>query len=204
MFYNIYIIKCKENKYYIGKTEKDPKIRFQKHLNGRGSVWTKKYKPEKLVKVYEKCDSYDEDKYTKIYMEKYGIDNVRGGSYTTTKLNQETINFLQKEIDSAQDKCRGCGQSGHFYRYCPNKHKIKNKNIINKLNKIEKELETIKNILLSKNSDKNKNSNLVDSNNLLYSKIKNKIKINKTKTLFIKKEETIAARVCRRRRKKKF
>lgn len=162
MFF-IYILKCEQNKYYIGKTKKDPKIRYQKHINGRGSVWTKKYKPINIISIYKNCDAYDEDKYTKIYMEKYGIDNVRGGSYTTNNLSEETKNFLQKEIDSAQDKCRGCGQIGHFYRYCPNKHKNKNNNISNNnIHKIKKDVEEIKNMLNKRYTHNNKpNANIL-------------------------------------------
>ena len=125
----IYILKCINDKYYIGKTNDCVKYRFKKHKKGRGAIWTKKYIPVEILKVYNNCDNFDEDKYTKIYMDKYGIDNVRGGSYTKLKLNNNTIEFLQKELLSIHDKCYGCGEKGHFIRDC-----IKYKNNINNYN----------------------------------------------------------------------
>jgi len=76
----IYVLKLQENKYYVGKTN-NPSVRIENHLNGNGSSWTKIYKPLKVVDMIPNCDDYDEDKYTQIYMDKYGIDNVRGGSF---------------------------------------------------------------------------------------------------------------------------
>ena len=73
----IYILKLQENKYYVGKTN-NPSFRIENHLNGDGSSWTTIYKPLKLVEMIPNCDDYDEDKYTQKYMDKYGIDNVRG------------------------------------------------------------------------------------------------------------------------------
>ena len=127
----IYILKCEENKYYIGKTHKNVLYRFKKHQNGYGAIWTKKYKPIKILEIYLNCDNFDEDKYTKIYMDKYGIDNVRGGSYTKINLSNSTIKFLQKELLSIHDKCYGCGKKGHFYKSCKkysNKIKYNNDN----------------------------------------------------------------------------
>ena len=37
-------------------------------------------------------------------MDKYGINNVRGGSYSRLELTQEEINVLQKEVDLQGDQ----------------------------------------------------------------------------------------------------
>lgn len=74
----IYILKLKNNKYYIGKTN-NVNNRYEQHLNGYGSSWTKKYKPLSILKKILSTSPFDEDKYVKEYMSKYGIDNVRGG-----------------------------------------------------------------------------------------------------------------------------
>ena len=95
----IYVLQLQSDKYYIGKTE-NPEFRLNDHFDSEGSAWTKKYKPIKIKEIIENCDAYDEDKYTKIYMSKYGIDNVRGSTYNT----------IQKEIDGETDKCYTCGK----------------------------------------------------------------------------------------------
>ena len=119
---DIYILQCKNNKYYIGSSD-NVDLRIEAHFNNRGSVWTKLHKPVKLIKTYYKCDNFDEDKYTKIYMGKYGIDNVRGGSYSSIKLPSKTIYHLQKELATSNNNCFKCGRNGHFIKDC-NKTKI--------------------------------------------------------------------------------
>jgi predicted GIY-YIG superfamily endonuclease len=42
---NLYILKCKNNKYYVGTTKQDVKKRLTQHMKGWGAAWTKKYKP---------------------------------------------------------------------------------------------------------------------------------------------------------------
>ena len=83
-----------------------------------GTEWTKKYKPIKIIKLIENCDEFDEDKYTKIYMNKFGINNVRGGSYTKIILCQKEISFIEKEITGSTDKCYNCNKIGHFSKEC--------------------------------------------------------------------------------------
>jgi hypothetical protein len=51
-------------------------------------------------------------------MAKYGIDNVRGGSYTSIKLDDLEKEVLNREIWGAQNKCSRCGRSGHFVKDC--------------------------------------------------------------------------------------
>jgi predicted GIY-YIG superfamily endonuclease len=114
---NIYILKLQGGKYYVGKSE-NPLKRYQEHMDGKGSAWTKKYKPVSVEKVIQKASHFDEDKYTKIYMEKYGIENVRGGAYVSMELDETQQDSLNKEIRGATDCCTQCGEKGHFVKNC--------------------------------------------------------------------------------------
>ena len=105
---NLYILKLKNGKYYIGTTNKDISDRLQEHIDGNGSSWTRHHKVLKLEKAFPDCDRYDEDKWTKKYMNKYGIENVRGGSYCQLKLNHNSIETLSREISHANNKCLYC------------------------------------------------------------------------------------------------
>jgi len=113
----IYVLECASHKYYIGKTN-NPQFRFEQHFTTNSTAFTTKYKPIRLYQLIPDCDDYDEDKYTLQYMEKYGIDNVRGGSYSKLILDNNEIQFITKRIDSATDKCYMCGKSGHFAKDC--------------------------------------------------------------------------------------
>ena len=114
---HIYILKLKEGKYYIGKTKNIEK-RWNEHLSGEGSAWTKKYKPTFLMKIIVSTSYFDEDKYVKEYMAKYGIENVRGGTYSNIVLDDNSILVLEKEIRHSQNLCTRCGRNTHFIKDC--------------------------------------------------------------------------------------
>jgi hypothetical protein len=113
----IYILKLREGKYYVGKSDNVQK-RFEQHLEGNGSAWTKKYSPIKIEKTIPNASPFDEDRYVKEYMSKYGVDNVRGGSYTQISLGDGVTAQIEKEIRGATDKCMKCGKTGHFVANC--------------------------------------------------------------------------------------
>ena len=113
---SIYVLELQKGKYYVGRTE-NMDNRYQQHLNGKGSEWTKLYKPIKILKEYKNASPYDEDKTVIEYMDKFGIENVRGGIYSKINLNKDDIDNIKKQIWSANDKCFNCG-GDHFAKYC--------------------------------------------------------------------------------------
>ena len=116
----IYILKLENNKYYIGKTDNLEK-RIQEHINGTACSWTKKYKYITVENIILDASIFDEDKYTIEYMDKYGINNVRGGIYVTEILDEFQRYTINKCIWGANDCCTQCGRKGHWANDCSKK-----------------------------------------------------------------------------------
>lgn len=114
---NIYVIKCTNNKYYVGAS-KNIDQRYKQHLNGDGSKWTKLNKPIKLLEVKNNVSVFQEDLITIEYMFKYGIENVRGGSYSQLILSQNCKNELIYKIRGCLQVCTRCCSKEHFVKQC--------------------------------------------------------------------------------------
>jgi cellular nucleic acid-binding protein len=114
---HVYVLKLEDGKYYVGKSD-DPEQRISRHFSGFGSAWTREYSPIKVIEIRRNVSRFEEDKLTKEYMEKYGIDNVRGGAYTQVNLPENARESLQREIRGASDVCFKCNRAGHWANRC--------------------------------------------------------------------------------------
>jgi predicted GIY-YIG superfamily endonuclease len=115
----LYVLQCEKGKYYVGKTT-DVMKRFEEHKSGKGSAWTSKYKPVKILECRGLTSNHDENNVTKDYMKKHGIEHVRGGTYAQVVLSPEVISVLQQEFLGNADVCYKCKLAGHFATKCPN------------------------------------------------------------------------------------
>jgi len=114
----VYVLQCEKGKYYVGKTT-DVMRRFEEHKTGKGSAWTNKYKPIKMLACKAITSPHDENNITKDYMNKYGIEHVRGGVYAQTVLSDDVVNVLRNELKGASDVCYKCSLPGHVAAKCP-------------------------------------------------------------------------------------
>ncbi len=113
-----YVLQLEDGKWYVGKTN-DPISRLIEHVTESGSAWTRRYPPVQVHEVKPDAARFDEDNTTLEYMEKHGIDNVRGGCYVQVVLPAEQRREIQRKLASANDGCFNCGDSGHMVADCP-------------------------------------------------------------------------------------
>jgi hypothetical protein len=113
----LYVLRLEGGNYYVGTTDSF-ETRMEEHRRGNGALWTRKHKVVS-VEITMPCKSpFDEDKVTKEYMAKYGIDRVRGGAYVFEVLDEEQKEMLKREIWAATKCCVRCGRSSHFVDTC--------------------------------------------------------------------------------------
>ncbi len=113
----IYTLQLENGKYYVGKS-KNIQNRILQHFSEAGSSWTKSYKPVKVLSQVPSLDPFDEEKYTLLAMDRWGIDNVRGGSYCKLILSKHEMEKAQQIIYSVCDKCYRCGENKHTASEC--------------------------------------------------------------------------------------
>lgn len=116
----IYVLKLQGGKYYVGKSA-NPAHRIDQHKSGTGSEWTKLYPTEEIVDTVVQNMEFTELATTLKYMKKYGVDNVRGATYSTVTLTPSQKLEIENHIRGEYDLCFICGENTHFCTSCPNR-----------------------------------------------------------------------------------
>ena len=89
--FSTYILGLEDARFYVGMAPtKRLDIRIREHFNKThpGAKWTQKYKPLKVVTTQnystkKECEQA-ENRLTRQYMERHGLDSVRGGQWVMT------------------------------------------------------------------------------------------------------------------------
>ena len=95
----VFVLLLENMHFYVGTTNHH---NFKlEHINVmKQPDWIKMHKPVQVYNIIPNCTPEDADKYTLKYMKKYGIFKVRGGSYSSHYLTEETKNKLKKLIET--------------------------------------------------------------------------------------------------------
>ena len=92
----IYILKCKQDKYYVGKIASNVWKRIKQHFDGKGAKWTQKYKPIDILDIRRGLTDRDESK--TIY-----LDDIPDSNQEITIDNMDKIE-VEKRSTISGDK----------------------------------------------------------------------------------------------------
>jgi hypothetical protein len=93
----IYVLKLVEDRYYVGRTSNILR-RIKEHFTKKGALYTKTFKPLKVIEVKHEETNDDEMKMTFIYVEKYGWEKVRGSYWCSLEIKKyPKLNLYEKE-----------------------------------------------------------------------------------------------------------
>jgi predicted GIY-YIG superfamily endonuclease len=120
--YKVYVINCENNHFFVGVTTQSLKDEMEKHLNGN-NPWTSQHKPLEITLHKSFSDCYDarveETSKTLRLMSLKGIDNVRGGKYSSFLLNKFQTMSIKNDLAHNESLCFNCNEKGHYSKNCP-------------------------------------------------------------------------------------
>jgi hypothetical protein len=121
----VYVLRCKNGKYYVGKTEASRlNTRQAEHLAG-DCWWTRQHPPLEVVEEVP-CGGFPflELAMTYHYMNLHGTENVRGAQHCGY-LDDAQTEQIQRALRHENNLCLGCGSPDHWISKCPYEKKGK-------------------------------------------------------------------------------
>jgi hypothetical protein len=112
----VYVLELKNSKFYIGSTSDLCKT-IDEHVAKTFCEWTRINEYQDVFETFE-GDRSDENKTVIRYMDKHGVDNVRGGMYKNTVLTFEEHLGIRKSIHYNYNCCLICGKKDHEQENC--------------------------------------------------------------------------------------
>ena len=116
--YTVYALELENYRFYIGRT-KTQEFDVNTILDRPNIEWTIKNKPLRVMEIIKNCDELEENKCVIKYMNFYGIDFVRGGSFSDMILSDNTITYIVNVIMGSNYNCYRCREKGHIMKFCP-------------------------------------------------------------------------------------
>lgn len=96
----VYVLELERGRYFVGSSS-DPEKALIMHREGLGPAWTQIYRPRRLFAVHSATQT---DAVVRTYMEKFGMEMVRGGSWEQVRLEDRH----RKELRLGAEEDRGC------------------------------------------------------------------------------------------------
>ena len=123
----IYVLELRDDFVYVGHSM-NPEERMQEHLlrGDRCPAWVLEHPATgKFLVPARPAEGenprLEEDMVTKEWMDKCGIDNVRGGAYCQVKLTEQQKKALEGELWHGNGLCFKCKAPGHCAKDCGKK-----------------------------------------------------------------------------------
>jgi len=101
----IYVIQLEKNKKYVYYSDMvDGDAAMKKVIMDFDSLWIVKYTPQHIAEFYPDGDEWDYEDAVLNAMTKYGIDNVRGGSYNKCDLSEDDVTIAKRNTQFIKTK----------------------------------------------------------------------------------------------------
>ena len=118
----VYVLALANKKFYVGSTY-DINERLERHMNNRGSEWTKLHKPIGLAELLIGGPEVEKDKTIEL-MAFHGYENVRGASWC-----QRDLKYPPKQIETINKRRTATYQSEVMPKHIELLNKLKSEGI---------------------------------------------------------------------------